>query len=117
METNGANNGINNTLEIDKLRQMACGCIFSLSPQQFSLLASAIGVAMTHGLNLNEQNSIGNFIVSVGQSILTAAAAGAGQSKVKEDGQQNQRIQKQLQTLKSQLASLEEDICKNGRDY
>lgn len=111
MESKGNDYIIKDSREVNNIRQIACGCIFSLSPQQFSMLASTLGVALTYGLNASEQNSLGNFIVSVGQSILTAAAAGEGQTKSKEDVQQNQRIQKQLQTLKSQLAFLEGEIC------
>jgi hypothetical protein len=51
-------------------------CLFSLPPKQFVLLSSLIGVLLTENLDLNEQNSLGNFIVNVGQSILIAAAQG-----------------------------------------
>jgi len=50
--------------------------LLSLPPQQFTLLSSIIGIIFTENLNLNEQNSIGNFIVGVGQTILVAAAQG-----------------------------------------
>jgi hypothetical protein len=51
-------------------------CFFSLPPKQVSLLSSVIGILLIDNLDLNQQNSLGNFIVSIGQAILTAAAQG-----------------------------------------
>nr|WP_312578603.1 hypothetical protein [Sedimentibacter sp.] len=47
--------------------------LLSLPPKQFSLLSSLIGIALTDNLDANQQNSLGNFLVNVGQVILTAA--------------------------------------------
>lgn len=44
------------------------------NPQTFSLIAVAIGYALTLGYTVNEQNSIGNWLILVGQYILTHAA-------------------------------------------
>ncbi len=49
-------------------------CFFSLPPKQFALLSSVIGVLLIDDLNSNQLNSLGNFIVNIGQTILTAAA-------------------------------------------
>lgn len=46
----------------------------NLDPHLFSLLAVAVGFAVVDDLNANEQNSIGNWIILVGQYILTHAA-------------------------------------------
>lgn len=42
---------------------------------QLALIASAVGVALAEQLNAEEQNIIGNFIVQIGSTILTIAAA------------------------------------------
>lgn len=45
--------------------------LFSIPPAEFALLSSIIGVIIAAPLELMEQQSIGNFLVSTGQSILT----------------------------------------------
>lgn len=81
-----------------------CG-FFSLSPVKFSLLASLLGVLLIDNLDLNQQNSLGNFLENVGQNLLTAAAQG----QTVQASQQNQ-IRKQIQSLKNQIAELEEEL-------
>jgi hypothetical protein len=49
-------------------------CFFSLSPKQFSLLSSIIGIFLIDNLDIDQQNSLGNFIVNIGQAILTSAS-------------------------------------------
>lgn len=51
-------------------------CFFSLPPKQFSLLSSLIGIVLIDNLDTNQQNSLGNFLINVGQAILTSAAQG-----------------------------------------
>ena len=46
----------------------------NIDPQSFSLLAIAVGAACVGDLNVNEQNSVGNWLVLVGQYVLTHAA-------------------------------------------
>lgn len=74
--------------------------LFSLPPKQFSLLASLIGLLLIDGLDLGEQNSLGNFLVGVGQAILTAAAQEqALQDKKQKDSPPCQHNQhKKIQT-------------------
>lgn len=43
-------------------------------PRQFSLLATLLGLLLTFDLDENEQNSFGNFLVSIGQAVLTNVA-------------------------------------------
>ena len=43
-------------------------------PHLFTLIAVAVGYACVDDFNANEQNSIGNWIIMVGQYILTHAA-------------------------------------------
>ncbi len=51
-------------------------CFFNLPPKQFSLLSSLIGIILIDNLDTNQQNSLGNFLINVGQAILTSAAQG-----------------------------------------
>ncbi len=44
------------------------------NPHTFSLIAVAVGFACVRDYNANEQNSIGNWLILVGQYILTHAA-------------------------------------------
>jgi hypothetical protein len=46
----------------------------SLDPHLFSMLAVAVGFASVGDYNANEQNSIGNWLILVGQYILTHAS-------------------------------------------
>lgn len=46
----------------------------SMDPHLFSLIAVAVGYASVGDYNANEQNSIGNWLILVGQYILTHAA-------------------------------------------
>jgi len=50
---------------------------FSLPPKQFALLSALIGIILIDGLDSDQQNSLGNFLVSVGQVILVSAAQSA----------------------------------------
>lgn len=82
-------------------------CFFSLPPRQFSLLSSIIGILLIDNLELDQQNSLGNFIVSIGQAILTAAAQG---QSLKSRSQQNDYVRQQIQMLKSQISALEQRL-------
>jgi hypothetical protein len=50
-----------------------------IPPNQFSLIAALLGVLLNLDLDTNEQNSFGNFLVSIGQTMLTAAAQATNQ--------------------------------------
>jgi len=91
----------------DESKNTLLSCFFSLPPKQFALLASIIGILLVDNLDLDQQNSLGNFIVSVGSTILAAAAQG---STLKSSNQQNERIREQIRMLKKQIRSLEEEL-------
>ena len=59
----------------DKLNPLA-ECFFGLPAKQYALLSSLVGIMLIEDLDLNQQNSLGNFFVSLGSTILTAAAQG-----------------------------------------
>ena len=71
-----------NNVDLDKLKNCICegkentlfSCLFSLPPRQFALLSSLIGFILIDNLSADELNSLGNFMINTGQTILTAAA-------------------------------------------
>lgn len=64
-------------------------CFFSLPPKQFALLSSLIGILIIDKLDINQQNSLGNFLINVGQVILTSAAQG---QLIQSNNQQNDNV-------------------------
>lgn len=50
---------------------------FDLSYDELILLATSIGLEISNGLNVNQQNILGNFISLMGQTILVANAVGS----------------------------------------
>ena len=46
----------------------------SLDPYEFSALSAVVGLILSKGLTVPEQNSVGNWLESVGQIILTVNA-------------------------------------------
>ncbi|MCG8502213.1 MAG: hypothetical protein MJB12_17650 [Firmicutes bacterium] len=83
---------------------------FDIPPNTFGILAGLLGVAIANNLDLNEQNSLGNFIESVGQIILTVNAQAQLQQDEQEKQKQNQYLQLQIDLLKKQIELLEEQI-------
>jgi len=80
---------------------------FSLPPKQYALLSALFGLLLIDGLDAAEQNSLGNFIVNVGSTILTAAA----QSQlIESNDKKNEHIRQQIEMLKKQIYELEKEI-------
>lgn len=46
----------------------------NVSPDQLAVLAAAAGIALSDGLDANETNSLGNFLITVGQFMALIAA-------------------------------------------
>ncbi len=84
--------------------------IDKMPPEQFTLLATVIGIILASDLDLSEQNSIGNFLVSVGQTMLTAAAQGELQKSQQAAQQQNQYICQQIENLNLQINMLRKKV-------
>jgi hypothetical protein len=82
-------------------------CFFSIPPKLFTILATLIGILLIDNLDTSQQNSLGNFIVSVGQTMLTAAAQ--DQNLQSSDSQDN-HIRQQIQLLKQQIHALEIEL-------
>lgn len=51
--------------------------VTSLSPFEFTFLASVVGYTLGIGLNVNQQNALGNWFELVGQILLTLSAQGS----------------------------------------
>lgn len=88
-------------------------CLLSIPPSQFAILSTVVGVLLTERLDLGQQNALGNFIVNVGQAILTAAAQ--GQLLQSENGGNNVDMQQLIQGMKMQLDALENSGRNQGR--
>jgi len=80
---------------------------FSIPPRQYALLSTLLGILLIGNLDLNQQNSLGNFIVNVGQAILTAAAQGQA---LQNNSSQDDRIRKKIEMLKKQIGDLEKEL-------
>ncbi|NLY74260.1 MAG: hypothetical protein GX075_03050 [Firmicutes bacterium] len=79
---------------------------FSIPPGPFTILANLIGVAFAKNLNSDQQNSLGNFLLSIGQSIATYGA----QQSLQQSQADNEQIYNQIQLMKEQLKFFEERI-------
>lgn len=80
---------------------------FSLPPVQFTMLSVLLGIILIENLDLDQQNTLGNFIVNVGQVILTAAAQG---QTLQSAGQEKDQVRQQIQILKKQISALEQGL-------
>ena len=79
--------------------------LFDLSPEEFTALSVLIGLALLPGLTPDQQNSLGNFLMGVGQVLETAAA----QQAVADDKCPDRvsELQDQIKLLEARLAALE----------
>lgn len=85
--------------------------LFDLTPAEFTALSVLLGFALLPGLNANQQNSLGNFLMAIGQVLETAAAQsavapGPDQSGGTDDTQAA-ALQNRLAQLEARLAALE----------
>ena len=75
---------------------------FDLPPRTLTILAVVLGFLMIDDLTAAEQNSLGNFLILVGQVLETNAS----QLAVVEENQSNTR----LQTLEKKVQALEQRL-------
>lgn len=66
-----------------------------------------MGLSLLDDLNINQKNALGNFIVSIGQTILTAAAQ---EQSLQNDDSQNDQILDEIEDLKNQIALLKKEL-------
>lgn len=82
-------------------------CLLSLHPQNFALLSTLLGLSLLDNLNINQKNALGNFIVSIGQTLLTAAAQ---EQSLQNDNSQNDQILDEIENLKNQITLLKKEL-------
>lgn len=100
-------NSIENAVALCSSDDTVLTGLFSLPPAQLSLLASVLGLLFIDGLELGQQNVLGNFLLTLGQSILTAAAQG---ELIKDNTDPAEQMQRQIQSLRKQVESLEKKV-------
>ncbi len=80
---------------------------FSIPPKQYALLSFLIGILLADELDIDEQNSLGSFLQSVGQTISMIATQRSLLENLddKTDNTQDQidRLTKQVEQLKKQI--------------
>lgn len=89
----------------------------NIDPQLFAWIACAIGSACVGDYNSNEQNSFGNWLILVGQFILTTAAQQQlinGRNQVHNTGQNwnnnSSNSQEQINFLINAVNSLKQEL-------
>lgn len=107
MYGNSYNNSCNNPSNDGSYVNPLAASFFSIPPKQYALLSTLLGILLTGNLDLNQQNSLGNFIVNVGQAILTAAAQGQA---LQNNSSQDERIKQKIEMLKQQIYDLEKEL-------
>jgi hypothetical protein len=78
----------------------------NIPPKQFALLATLLGLILVDVLNDNEQNSLGNFLVSIGQTLMTNASQVQTQKAIADNQQRYDELCNQLSLLSAQLDDL-----------
>lgn len=85
--------------------------IFRLCPETLGILSAVIGVGVSNGLDDNQQNVLGNFLVSTGSIILTIAA----QADAIDDSQSDKErvaLEKRVNDLEEQIQSIYDSLNK-----
>lgn len=77
-----------------------------LPPNPFALLAAFLGVLLNFALNSEEKAALGNFIISIGQTMLTAQAQEENQKAIRE----REDLQKEIRELNSRLKDISSKI-------
>ncbi|MTI47826.1 hypothetical protein [Sporosalibacterium faouarense] len=81
-------------------------CFFSLPSQNFTGLASVLGFIIASRLNSNQQNSFGNFLQLLGQTMLTISA----QDSTLQSDDNNSQVAEQLELIKKQIEIIERQL-------
>jgi cell shape-determining protein MreC len=93
---------------IDKKSSAQKCNITNLPPKQFALISTVIGLALSDNLSIDEKNALGNFIVSIGQSILTEVA----QESFLQSNNSDDKVENEIDELKKELAQLKKRLDK-----
>ena len=99
-------NPLNNDKNSNK-KTCDSSCLLSLPPKQFAVLSTILGLALLDDLSIDQQSALGNFFLSVGQTILTASAQ---EQSLKSCNSQNDQVHDDIEDLKKQMALLKEEL-------
>lgn len=80
--------------------------MLSLPPKQFALLATLFRLLLLDDLSIDQQSALGNFLLSVGQTILTASA----QEQSLQSSQNDDKVNNDIEDLKKEVASLKKKL-------
>ncbi len=99
----------NNLNDVTNSKEKSCdnSCLLSLPPKQFATAATLFGLLLIDDLSIDQQSALGNFFLSVGQTILTASAQ---EQSLKSCNSQNDQIQADVEDLKNQIALLKQAL-------
>lgn len=102
------NNDMNGSKNMDKI---LCdnSCLLSLPPKQFSLLATTFGFLLLDDLSIDQQNALGNFFLTVGQTMLTTAAQEQALQSCNSQNETDQ-VHQDIEDLKNQIALLKKEL-------
>lgn len=78
----------------------------SAPPVQFTIIASLIGVLLSDDLDANEQNSLGNFLITIGQELVTISS----QITNLQSRHQNEYFNQQIDQLNTQINLLKQQL-------
>ncbi|PRX34862.1 hypothetical protein BX659_102179 [Orenia metallireducens] len=84
-------------------------CLNSTSPENLAVLATLVGVILASDLDANTQNSLGNFLEAVGQTILTIAAQEQCLATDESSKLEYERLQKQIEELSLEINALKKE--------
>lgn len=82
-------------------------CLLSLPPKQFAALSTVFGLLLLDDLSIDQQSALGNFLLSVGQTILTASAQ---EQSIQSCNSQNNQVHDDVEDLKKQMALLKKEL-------
>lgn len=85
---------------------MRTGGFFSLPPALLTALGTVLGFAALGRLDYNQQNTLGNWLMVIGQILETSAAQGQNLAPQGGDTERLQALEKQVRELKSELERL-----------
>lgn len=82
---------------------------FELSSDELTILASLVALGLSKGLNVEQINILGNFIVAVGSLMTTIAAqeeALIAQKEKKQNSKQENNVQQQIIDLQKKVQEI-----------
>jgi hypothetical protein len=97
-----------NLNDVKNPNKISCvnSCLLSLPPKQFAALSTIFGLLLLDDLSIDQQSALGNFLLSVGQTILTASAQA---QSLESCNSQNNQVRDDIEDLKKQIALLKKD--------